>query len=130
MKNSIKTLKITLHSHFNALTPFYCSYSTSSFFSSFSSPVSSSLFSFGTILNLTRNPEGLDLKNTFWIGCTLPQNWHGLDLSISSSPFFSFDVLSSGISEPSGGNPESEFVSLFNSFSNSFASSFSYKSSS
>ena len=103
MKNSIKTLKITLHSHFNALTPFYCSYSTSSsFFSSFSSPVSSSLFSFGTILNLTRNPEGLDLKSTFWIGCTLPQNGHGLDLSISSSPSFSLDVLSSGISEPSG----------------------------
>ena len=62
MKNSIKTLKITLHSHFNALTPFYCSYSSSSsFFSSFSSPVSSSLFSFGTILNLTRNP-GIGFK--------------------------------------------------------------------
>ena len=63
-----------------------------------------------------KKSEGLDLKNTFWIGCTLPQNGHGLDLSISSSPSFSLDVLSSGISEPSGANPESEFVSLSNSF--------------
>ena len=75
MRNSIKTLKITLHSHFNALTPFYFSYSTSSFFSSFSSPVSSSLFSFGTTFKPYKKSRRVGFKEHILDWMYLATKW-------------------------------------------------------